>query len=270
MNAVLKDLIPPLIVRTFKPRSKYGWFGDLSSWDDASKQCTGYSAEAVLEKVKEAIILVKNGQAVFERDSVLFDRVEYSWPLLAGLMWAASQNKGTLNVLDFGGSLGSSYYQNKCFLDTLEKVKWNVVEQKSFVSYGKLYIQNETIRFFNSIEEAISINGRPDVFLIACTLPYLSEPLSFLESLTEYKIPYLILDNTFFNYEARHRICIQKVNPLIYDASYPCWFLNYTAVTEIISKNYFIISEHYNESTIQLDNQNIRYRGFIAKHKDFK
>ena len=73
-------------------------------------------AQDILDKVLAATLKVKQGQAVFERDSVLFDEIEYSWPLLAGLMWAAASNGGKLNVLDFGGALGSSYYQNRKFL----------------------------------------------------------------------------------------------------------------------------------------------------------
>jgi putative methyltransferase (TIGR04325 family) len=40
--------------------------------------------------------------------------------------------------LDFGGSLGSSYFQNKKFLDALRLVEWNVVEQENFVATGEL------------------------------------------------------------------------------------------------------------------------------------
>ena len=43
---------------------------------------------------------VKKGEAVYERDSMIFDQIEYSWPVLFGLMWAAAQNSGYLKVLD--------------------------------------------------------------------------------------------------------------------------------------------------------------------------
>ena len=57
---------------------------------------------------------VKNGETVYERDSVIFDQIEYSWPVLTGLMCAAAQNSGCLKVLDFGCSLGSSNLENGC------------------------------------------------------------------------------------------------------------------------------------------------------------
>jgi putative methyltransferase (TIGR04325 family) len=96
----------------------YGWYGNFKSWQEAKEASTGYDAENILHQVKTSLLKVKNGDAVYERDSVLFDKIEYSWELLAALMWIAAQNKGELHLIDFGGSLGSSYYQNKSFLDT--------------------------------------------------------------------------------------------------------------------------------------------------------
>jgi hypothetical protein len=52
---------------------------------------------------------VKTGEAVYERDSVLFDEIQYSFPVIAALLRVASANKGKLNVLDFGGSEKSHY-----------------------------------------------------------------------------------------------------------------------------------------------------------------
>ncbi len=60
-----------------------GWSGDYSSWKSAQQHCVGYDAANILEKVKDAILKVKNGEAVYERDSVLFYKIEYAYPLLS-------------------------------------------------------------------------------------------------------------------------------------------------------------------------------------------
>ncbi len=54
------------------------------------------------------------GEAVYERDSVVFDHLEYAWPLLACLLQIAAERR-SLRVIDFGGSLGSSWRQNRRF-----------------------------------------------------------------------------------------------------------------------------------------------------------
>ena len=88
--------------------------GSYSTWQEADALCNGYDNMDILEKVLSAILKVKNCESVYERDSVIFDQIEYSWPVLTGLMWAAAQNSGCLKVLDFGGSLGSSNLENGC------------------------------------------------------------------------------------------------------------------------------------------------------------
>ena len=129
-----------ILVRKWLP-SRHGFSGNFSSWNEAAAMATGYQAAPILDKVKTAVLKVKRGEAVYERDSVLFNEVEYSWPLLATLNWIAAQNNGGLKVVDFGGSLGSSYFQNRKFLEPLD-IKWNVIEQENFVKAGRDEIQD--------------------------------------------------------------------------------------------------------------------------------
>ncbi len=121
LRALARDWFPPAVVRLIRrgrgPQQDGGlrFEGDFATWEEASAQCAGYDAEDILAKVLAATLKVKSGEAACERDSVLFDDIEYAWPVLAGLMWAAARNGGKLNVLDFGGALGSSYFQNRKF-----------------------------------------------------------------------------------------------------------------------------------------------------------
>lgn len=252
-----------MLIRKWFP-SRYGWKGNYENWREAMSHSVGYDSSKILDQVKMATLQVKEGRAVFERDSVIFDHIEYSWPLLSSLLWIGAQNGGNLKVMDFGGSLGSSYFQNKLFLDKLNNVEWNVVEQENFVDCGRQLIQDERLRFYNSVEECIQEKGTPDIFVLACTLPYLEDPYQMLSQLKYYGIPYLIIDNTPFNFESRDRLTIQNVPPSIYEASYPCWFLNYKKIIEFI-KPYEMILEFLNDSHIFLDGKKIRYKGFLAK-----
>ena len=88
--------------------------GRYSTWQEADALCIGYDNMDIFEKVLSTILKIKNGEAVYERDSVIFDQIEYSWPVLTGLTCAAAQNYGCLKVLDFGCSLGSSNLENGC------------------------------------------------------------------------------------------------------------------------------------------------------------
>jgi putative methyltransferase (TIGR04325 family) len=133
--------------RRMRPK-KYGWFGNYSNWQEALDQCSGYDAVEILERVKTATLKVKNGDAVYERDSVLFDHIEYSWPLVSALLMIGLKNNRQIKVLDFGGSLGSSYFQNRHFLSEFDNVQWNVVEQENYVACGQQFIQDSHLRIF--------------------------------------------------------------------------------------------------------------------------
>ena len=264
----LRQFIPPLFLTLLQKGKKYGWKGDYENWQQAKDRSGNYDNRDILEKVKHASMKVNKGEAIYERDSVLFDRIHYSWPLLSALLWITTLNKGILKVADFGGSLGSSYYQNRKFLNSVPQLQWNIIEQENFVDCGRKFFQNDILQFFYNPEQLLAKQGLPDLLILSCVLPYLEKPYEMLENLLRYKIPYIIIDNTYFNYENRDRICIQRVSPEIYKASYPCWMLDYERVKMVIAGSYEMISAHENDSFIFFDGKKIQYRGLLFKIKE--
>lgn len=199
--------------------------GDFRSWDEAVSASTGYDSEIILEKTKAALLKVKNGEAVFERDSVLFDTIQYSWPVLSGLLLSAASADGKLNVLDFGGSLGSSYFQNRHFLSSISTVRWNVIEQPNHVEVGKTYFENDHLKFYTSIADCIA-ETQPNVVLLSSVLQYLEHPYSILCQLQGLSCHFIIIDRTPFWNGPKDRLCVQTVPPSIYPASYPSWIFS--------------------------------------------
>ncbi|SFF94360.1 TIGR04325 family methyltransferase [Pontibacter chinhatensis] len=266
----LKKFVPPILL-DFKNKlfpSKYGWFGDYSSWQEAQKDCVGYHDEEIILKVKDAVLKVKNGEAVFERDSVIFDTVEYSWPTLAALNWIAAQNSGILKIIDFGGSLGSSYYQNRKFLRQLSSVEWNIIEQKQFVEVGQQLFQDNELRFYEDIA-ACYTNTLPQAVLFSSVLQYLEEPYKLLAQFFERNIEYIVVDLTGFtpNNEAS-KITVQRVNPAIYKASYPSWIFNKKEFLAVFAANSYELIENFkSDITLSYQGKIINYQGFIFRRK---
>src|SRR5262245_5024247 len=106
-------------------RSAIAVSGGYPRWAAGQAASTGYAAPAILDKALNAILKVKSGEAAYERDTVLFDAVQHSFPLLASLLLAGSHER-RLSVLDFGGALGSSYFQNRAWLQHLPGFSWGV------------------------------------------------------------------------------------------------------------------------------------------------
>jgi putative methyltransferase (TIGR04325 family) len=243
ISPLVKNWLPPALLRVARHLRVKGirFEGDYKTWEEAAKLCTGYDADSILDKVLEATLKVKRGEAVFERDSVLFDEIQYSWPVTAALMWAAARNNGELHVLDFGGSLGSSYFQNKKFLSQLREISWTVVEQRKFVGIGKIQISDSVLDFSSTIDECYT-NLSPNLALLSSVLQYLSNPFAVLESLAQRKIGLIVVDRTPFSNDKIERIKIQHVPKNIYSASYPCWFFSRdNFVQKMISLNYHLV-----------------------------
>lgn len=240
-----------------------GWYGDYRSWNEAKANSTGYDSRLIVEKVKNGLLDVRNGKAAFERDSVTFAEFEYVWPVLSGLLWIAAQNRGYLNVIDFGGSLGSSYVQYRKFLATLE-VNWNIIEQPLFVQEGKQHFQSDRLKFYSSIQECMAEN-KVDVILLSSVLPYVEKPYQILNEVLETKVPFIIFDKMpFVTQSERDILTVQYVPAHIYKASYPAWFFNEQKFKNVLSASYEILEEFVDEDRANVPSI---YKGLITKRK---
>ena len=244
IKSLLREILPPVFLRVMKKlfRSGIVFKGNYSTWEEAVKASSGYDQLNILEKTKNSTLKVKLGEEVYERDSVIFDHIEYSLPVLSGIMLAAAKDAGRLSVLDFGGSLGSSYYQNRKFLNLLPNVLWGIVEQPHYVNFGREFIQDERLRFFDSIEDC-EADLRPNVVLLGSVLHYLSNPFKILDYLKMDSINFLIIDRTPFSKLKLNKISVQTVPSSIYKASYPCWIFSRRSFEEIVGQNWQLIEE---------------------------
>ena len=57
-------MLDKLLSTKKKLKSKYGWFGDYSSWVKANAGEVGYDKDIVLERTADALLKMKSGEAV--------------------------------------------------------------------------------------------------------------------------------------------------------------------------------------------------------------
>ena len=223
-------------------KHQYGWFGDYSSWEKVLDKTGGYDEQVILERTKHALLKVKNGEAAYERDSVTFDKKEYPYALIAFLQLSASLKKRPLQVLDFGGSLGTTYYQVKEFLNPDVCTSWNIVEQAHYVSCGKANFADDLLSFYSSIDECLA-EKEIDFVLLSSSVQYLAKPHVFLKELADYNFPFLLFDRTAFNNSPNDRLTLQVVPPSIYPASYPSWFFHEEFFLSHFSQHYKVVAD---------------------------
>jgi putative methyltransferase (TIGR04325 family) len=247
---IIVNILPPIFLkfmqRVVKRSGATQFKGNYKTWADALKDASGYDDNKILKEVLSATLKVKNGERAFERDSVLFDAIQYSWPVTAGLMRAAALQGGSLNVIDFGGALGSGYFQNREFLAGLKEVKWSVIEQSHFVRAGRDYISNTQLMFYDSIAESLNDSDScPNVVLLSSVLQYLPDPWPIFEQLLCIGAELMIIDRTpFVARGCSELIKLQIVPSSIYEARYP---LHYFVKADLIAKaskfGYRVISD---------------------------
>jgi putative methyltransferase (TIGR04325 family) len=223
-----------LFQRPAAPLAPIEFTGDYASWADAKGASDGYEASVILDRTTAALLKVKRGEAVYERDSVVMDQPEYPFPVIAALLRAAVAEAGRLSVLDFGGSLGSTYFQCRRLLTVVPRLEWLVVEQPGHVARGRELFEDDGLRFFVSADECLQ-RHRPNVLLLSGVLQCLPDPYGMLRSLLALNIPHLILDRTAFYRRDRDRLTVQAVPEWIYPASYPAWFLSESKLTAMIA-----------------------------------
>lgn len=277
IKIILKAFIPPLAIFIFRKyvykkvsSSKNNWTGSFSNWEIVSKVASGYDQTVILEKSKIALLKVKSGQAIAERDTVLFNEPIYCWPLLFLLLKLGIENNGYLSVLDFGGSLGSSYFQNKNLIEKNIKLEWNIIEQPHFVECGKQYFEDHNLKFYYTIDECFN-NSEPKILLLNSVLPYLRNPYEWINNFQKFHFSFIIIDRTSFIYDDIDRLTLQTVSKEIYEASYPCWFFNENNLMSSFAEKYEIFSFFDNpanpSSFLTQDGKEAYWKSIILKRK---
>jgi len=241
---LLRRLLPPIVrdwrLRLLDRTTRY--YGRPADWHQAKAMSGGYSDEDILAKVAEAARAVASGAARYERDSVLFQDTVYPFAVLAALLRAALANENRLEVVDFGGSLGSTYHQCRHFLDSVSSITWWVVEQPEFVALGRSEFSNMELRFVNDFNDLPRLS--PGGIALACSvLQYMENPSLTLAMLDRLPVRHLVIDRTTISEEATDRLCVQHVPKTIYKASYPCWILSRSRLLSLLSKTWRVVSD---------------------------
>ena len=240
--AALKRWVPPAAWSALKSRVGTRFSGNYASWAEASAASRGYDAPAIAERVAEATRKVVRGEAAFERDAILFEQRDYPWPLLTCLLYVAARRDGKLRVVDFGGSLGSTYRQCATFLRGVKALHWSVVEQASFVELGQREFTTPELTFHPDLAQALAA-PQADVALFSSVLQYVEEPQAVLAVAADSGVPFILLDRTPFIAGPRDRLTVQTVSKRVVPASYPAWFFSRERFMRALAGRYRLVEE---------------------------
>jgi putative methyltransferase (TIGR04325 family) len=203
----------------WRSRLSREFIGRYPSWSAASAAASGYDDPGILQRVHASALRVKQGEAAFERDSVCFEQEAFRWPLLDCLLHAAIMKKGNLHVADFGGSLGSFYFQHRKFLQQIEALQWSIVEQGNYVEVGRQNFEDDTLKFYSALADAAA-RSAIDLILFSGSLQYLDDPSDQIRQAAAL-CDCIVIDRTPFIDDREDRITVQRVSASIFKASIP-------------------------------------------------
>jgi putative methyltransferase (TIGR04325 family) len=250
MRELIKRWCPPALLELLRsgrgagePAPTQGSFkGPYRDWQEASANATGYDASVIFEKTRVATLKVRDGEAAFERDSVVMERADYPLFLISSLLHVAVARGGRLRVLDLGGALGSSYFQCARFISPIVSLRWSVVEQRHYVEYGRRELETENLRFYDTVEACVQAEV-PDVVVLSGVLQYLERPHEMIDEIGARDIDYVVVDRQPLSSDAVDQLCVVTIPPTIYDASYPFWMLSEARFRAAWARRYDLLAE---------------------------
>lgn len=265
---IIKSFVPPIILDLFhrlNQKKSVRFSGAYINWKTAENDSKGYDSDEILQQAVAKTQLVVSGKVAYERDGVVFGDHSYPYQLLAILLRAATENNNKLTVLDFGGSLGSTYYQCRSFLEGIQSLKWCIVEQSHFVDAGNRYFANNILSFHSTIADSLGYY-QPNVVLFSGVLQYLSEPYKVLKEVIVSKADYIVIDRNPFICSGETVLSLQKVPKRIVESSYPVWLFNEAELKEVFDKKYAEIATFDAlDGTIGYGQLKTNFKGIIYK-----
>ena len=245
INFYIKLIFPKFIIKIINKlfNREIKFIGNYRNWSAAIKNSKGYSDNKIFIKSKESFLQVFRKKAKFERDSLLFYSEIINYPLIKILNKFQKTKGACLNVLDFGGSFGSTYFQNYSILKNKNRFDWAIVEQIKLVKFMRKFKLEDNLNFYLSISNYIT-QRRPDVVLFSSVIQYLKSPYKIINFLIKKKIKFFLFLKTPFFYD-KEVIKVQKVPKHIYDSSYPIRIFNQCSFLKIFLDNNYKVNRNY-------------------------
>jgi putative methyltransferase (TIGR04325 family) len=265
----IKKWIPEAIIHTLnKITGRTNSFkGEYKTFEEALISSEGYNSRSLLAKIVDANLGVLNGQAKYEKDGLLFDKIDFSYELNSFLLRVYVEKNKPISILDYGGSLGTTYRQFKEFADSQIISNWLIVEQQGLVEAAKKYISIHNLNFISN-EDVNFDKLKTDVVIFSSSLEFLPDPDQALTSILKANPSYIIFDRTPVSESSETKICVLKAQKKI-GGSYPCWIFSSQFFFKKLHGFQMISRWDSAEGSFKFSGSHGKYEGMAFKRKDF-
>ncbi len=164
------------------------WEGIYSSFSQVPVEGPGFDGEVWLNnslKKMAVLRLEAEKSALLPPPSNLR---EILLPLVAAVVY---QEQRKLKILDFGGSIGFTYYQTVRALPGAERVEYHIVERESVCVAGRKFFSEANGNLF--FHEELPGKGVFDIVYLGSTLHYIDDWQGLLSQICKLSPKYLLL-----------------------------------------------------------------------------
>ena len=160
------------------------------SYARASRDSETYEEPAIVEVVvKKTELLRDRLRSASRRQVSTRQSVQNAFVL------TYARGLAPLNVLDYGGACGASFFELDHLLPSLI-AEWRVVETEAMARAAGKVFQEERIWFYSDLDEAVQDMPSRDLLIASGVLQYLPGPLSSLRHLLALEFSYLYVTRT--------------------------------------------------------------------------
>ena len=252
----VRGVLPYRVVRAIRRRNK-GVVGNYRTWEEALQATGPYKPEMAT--------LIDTVRRYRDREPSYLNQYDpscrgISYPLLAGLLTASVRCGGRLSVLDFGGSLGQTWFGLEWTLRHLPvPTTWCVVDQPGCVEGALPWFESDQLRFYTSVEAAVSEHELNTV-VCSSTLQYLDQPYDVLDVLARLKLPHIILDRTAVSNEDTELIMRQHTPADMGGDVHPLRTLSRVRIDAVLAGKGYELHDDYSYGDFPMEGDAASYR----------
>jgi putative methyltransferase (TIGR04325 family) len=231
-------------------------------WEEIVKNSDGYDSDQIINRIKNYSSSSDRFNN-FERDGVLIDKDELDYKLLAQLMYVRVMVGHPLNVIDYGGSIGSTFIQYENYLMDKNIIEsWNIIELDNFVNVGNQIFKNsEFVNFYNNTQ--FLVDKAIDIVIFSGVLQYIKYYDNTLLQVFEIKPQFILIDRTPI-IEGGYSVIAKQILPKSTGGySYPSWIFEKADFLKNFSKYNLIASFKSIDGQVCCRNTIVTFMGFL-------
>ncbi|MDB0022452.1 methyltransferase, TIGR04325 family [Flavobacteriaceae bacterium] len=231
------------------------------SWDHALKNSHNYNQDKLVNNIFLSTQNVLKKKYKYESDGINFNNLNIDHNFLESLKKCIKTDNTIL--LDFGGSLGTTFFKYHDLISKNKLIEWFIIEQEKIFEKSKILNFPINLKFFKNIDE---IQVKPDIILLGSVLQYIEHHNKLLTKLISLKPNYVFIERTIFSINNLEPIYIQENYFNFKKTSYPVRAISLKLLIKFMLKaNYIVVNKYENKDIIAGDN--VKVNSILFKKK---